>query len=528
MSLVVESLPWVALPQGAPIADRYQDGLRLVIDGGAQFPQAQALTQIDADGFRIVGTQRVSGSGIGWSGAASTFVSARTTAANPAPLLEIPANSSWTAQFVIDGISGISGTNFGFFRSGITYAGPTFIVQDGSSRRPWVRVNATDVLRPGSGAQWTTGQRINLIVRFRNASRADAWWDGRLQHSASHSASQDALLSTSGVHALMMQNTNEITGGNLTAFRFWTRYLDDGQTEALANNEHALYEPLRIWVPVTAPSGGGDVSVSLSGASVTASAGTTSPANALPLSGQSVATTAGTIAPARTVAISGQSATVSQGAVTAVAAGGATLTGQSVSASAGTVAPSRTVALSGQAATVAVGTTAPQVSKALTGQAATSAAGTSVPATSKALTGQAATVSAGTVSAAAAGSVSLSGQQATVSAGTVAPARTVALSGQSATVSTGTVTAETGTSVTVALNGASVSTAAGSVGMDRIVSLSGVSALIRAGQIVIPGADTEVAYPLMGQRQSFVLAGRNQASVLTDPQPYPLAGRTQP
>jgi hypothetical protein len=252
MSLVVESLPWVAQPQGAPIAGGYRDGLRLVIDGGAQFPQAQSFSQFDADGFRIVGTHRVSGSGIGWSGAASTFVSARTTVSNPAPLFEIPANSSWTAQFVIDGISGISGTNHGFFRGGVTYVGSTFIVQDGSTRRPWVRVNGTDVLRPGSGAQWTTGQRLNLIVRFRNASRADAWFNGRQQFSATHSTSQDVLFGTSGVHALLMQNTNEITGGNLTAFRFWTRYLDDGQTQALADNESALYEPLRIWVPVAA------------------------------------------------------------------------------------------------------------------------------------------------------------------------------------------------------------------------------------------------------------------------------------
>jgi hypothetical protein len=252
MSLIVSDLPWPAQQQGAPIAADYLPGLRLVIDGGAQYPQALSFPQTDADGFRVLGTARVGGSGRGWSGAASTYVSARTTSTNPSPLFEIPANSDWTVQFVIDGISGISGTNFGFFRSGVTWVGTTFIVQSGNDRRPWMRVNGTDVLRPSSGPQWVTGQSLNLVARFRNASRADFWWNGRLQHSATHSASQDSLLGTAGIHALLMQNTNEITGGNLAAFRFWTRYLDDAQTQALAQSEHALYEPLRIWVPVGA------------------------------------------------------------------------------------------------------------------------------------------------------------------------------------------------------------------------------------------------------------------------------------
>ena len=335
MSLIVSDLPWPAQQQGAPIAADYLSGLRLVIDGGAQYPQALSFSQTDADGFRVLGTARVGGSGRGWSGATSTYVSARTTASNPSPLFEIPANSDWTAQFVIDGISGVSGTNYGFFRGGNTFVGSTFIVQDGTSRRAWVRVNGTDVLRPSSGAQWTTGQKLNLLVRFKNASRVEIWWDGRRQHSGTHSTSQDALLGTAGVHALLLQGANEITGGNLAAFRFWTRYLDDGQTEALANNEHALYEPLRIWVPVAAGA-----------SSTTIAAGVgTSDASGLPASIALTTTIAGGVGAAAASGLPAALAltTVIAGQVGAAAASGlpaAVVLSTSIAAGVGTAAAS--------------------------------------------------------------------------------------------------------------------------------------------------------------------------------------------
>ena len=178
-------------------------------------------------------------------------------------LLEISASSDWTMQFVVESI-GSSGANAGFFRCSAAGTGGTWFLQDGSTRRPWVRVNSTDILRPGSGAQWTTGQKLNAIVRFRNASQIEVWWDGRLQHSASHSTSQDALTVASGnaIYAFAVQGQGgggaETTTGNWLGYRAWSRYLDDQEMHALARDELALYEPRRIWVPVSA---GGSVAI---------------------------------------------------------------------------------------------------------------------------------------------------------------------------------------------------------------------------------------------------------------------------
>lgn len=184
-------------------------------------------------------------------------------------LLEISASSDWTMQFVVESI-GSSGANAGFFRCSAAGTGGTWFLQDGSTRRPWVRVNSTDILRPGSGAQWTTGQKLNAIVRFRNASQIEVWWDGRLQHSASHSTSQDALTVASGnaIYAFAVQGQGgggaETTTGNWLGYRAWSRYLDDQEMHALARDELALYEPRRIWVPVSA---GGAADLTLADAS---------------------------------------------------------------------------------------------------------------------------------------------------------------------------------------------------------------------------------------------------------------------
>lgn len=258
-------LPWNRQPPpgGAVVAPEYARGLVCFADGGVAMPRF--LTA--AVGTAFTGTRSVGGSGNGWLGSASAYVEKQNiTAATAAHVFEIAANGDWTAQFVVDGVGG-SGTNPGFFRGGAAGTGTTFLIQDGTTRRAWVRVNSVDILRPGSGAQWVTGQKLNLIVRFKNAARVDAWWDGKQRHAATHTTAQEAMTVAAGnaPGALLTHQQGgsgaQTTTGVMVACRVWSRWLDDGQVEALAANENALFEPRRIWVPVSAGGGAADLTI---------------------------------------------------------------------------------------------------------------------------------------------------------------------------------------------------------------------------------------------------------------------------
>ena len=139
------------------------------------------------------------------------------------------------------------------------------------------------------------------------------------------------------------------------------RALPDAAAAELSANPWQLFEPARIWVPVSVAAGG-DVSVALSGQSVTTSAGTLAPANSVALSGQSVTTSAGTITPSIGTDVA--------------------LTGSAVTTSAGTLGVSTSVALSGSAVTVSAGTLtveSPDVTVALSGVSVSADAGTVTP-----------------------------------------------------------------------------------------------------------------------------------------------------
>ena len=130
------------------------------------------------------------------------------------------------------------------------------------------------------------------------------------------------------------------------------------------------------------------------------------------------------------------------------------LTGSSVTVSPGTLVPSTTVPLVGSAVTVSIGTLTPSSSLPLSGAAITVSTGTVVPSTTVPLTGSAATFGTGTVTPSGGSSsdvtVALTGVSVTVSAGSVVPSLTVPLTGVDVGVSAGTVTASGGTAVTVA------------------------------------------------------------------------------
>jgi len=254
---------WDSQPREAGvIAAPYRRSLLLVADAGVPVPQfcAQGNNRQIKSFTRGAGN---SGSGYNVTSTSDYPRGRAQDDASDQALIEIPASSDWTMQFIVERI-GTSGANAGFTRSNGGGTGTTFIIQDGSTRRPWVRVNSVDILRPGSGAQWTTGQKLNLIVRFRNASLIEAWWDSKLQHTASHSTSQDALTvaASNAIYAWATQGQGgsgaEVTTGNHLGWRAWSRFLDDQEMQALARDELALYEPRCIWVPVSA---GGSVAV---------------------------------------------------------------------------------------------------------------------------------------------------------------------------------------------------------------------------------------------------------------------------
>lgn len=179
-----------------------------------------------------------------------------------------------------------------------------------------------------------------------------------------------------------------------------------------------LFRPSTITVPVSA-AGGGDVSVNLTGASSTLSAGSLSSAVAQSVSGAVVTLSTGTLVSAVEQALSGAVSTFSAGTITAAAA------------------------------------------YTLAGQAATAAAGTIIPAVEQPLTGAAITSAQGSISTSAGGdvSVNLSGQALTASHGTLAGTVDYNLSGVAVTAAAGTLDV----SVAQVLSGLSIASAAGTI-----------------------------------------------------------------
>ena len=181
-------------------------------------------------------------------------------------------------------------------------------------------------------------------------------------------------------------------------------------------------------------SGGGDVTVSLSGSQSSSGAGSLGPASSVSVSGSSVSSSAGSITAALSVSVSGASAASAAG--TLAPSLSVALSGASASASAGTVSTGNDVAvsLSGQQATTAAGSLGVAVQVALSGASTAAAAGAVVPGISLSLSGSAATAYAGTITPSVNNDVvvGLSGSESIADAGIV-----VASGGTAATRSAG-------------------------------------------------------------------------------------------
>lgn len=236
---------------------------------------------------------------------------------------------------------------------------------------------------------------------------------------------------------------------------FFNGELRPSQIAEFLRDPYAVYRRTkRIFFPVA----GGDVTVALTGASMTASAGTLVSAITYPLTGAAITASAGTLVPDIAYSISGAAITAAAG--TLVSAISYALTGAQITSAAGTVGTEGgdvIVALTGASVTVSAGTLVASVQQALTGAAITSAAGTVTPGISYALTGSQFSAAAGTVASAI--EAALTGSQITASAGVVVPDLTKALTGASVTVSAGSLVA----AITQALSGTQIVASAGTV-----------------------------------------------------------------
>ncbi len=252
-----------------------------------------------------------------------------------------------------------------------------------------------------------------------------------------------------------------------------------------------------------------NVDVTLTGASVTVSAGTVIPSIAEVLSGTSITVSSGALTSAVSQAINGSAITATTGVL--APGGQASITGIAVSVSLGTATAAVTQAISGNSIAASAGTLTvaqrlygvmktfgpgsvgpfnngqfiraprgfsainPNVAVSITGLSATVSAGTLTEVVTQSLSGNLVTFSQGTVTTGSDVAVSITGLAITSAIGTSVSSITESISGQSITVSTGTLTE----AITVALTGGSIAFGLGTVSPSGGVTAATIT--IKAG-----------------------------------------------
>ena len=314
------------------------------------------------------------------------------------PGISVSASSSFTIAIVVPAAA-LAGDNPGVMRSGsgiltanAAGTGTTFcIVQGAGANRPWIRINGIDVLKPTSGSQLEVGKNYVIAFSVKSGISATVAWNGIIQHTATHST-QTPAFTYSYIGA--QSNTAQYIG-NIAAYYHINRALSDPELCSITNNPWQIFQPLTRRIYVGVPSATSDVTLGISGASVTASSGTVTASSAV------------------SIALTGAQVSASGGTVTAALGVSLSLTGGSVTVTTGTLTSSSAVSksLSGIAVTASQGT----LGVSLDGSVSLSLSGQSVTATSGTLTSSTAT------------SVALSGQQVTTYAGNVAIAGALTL-----------------------------------------------------------------------------------------------------
>lgn len=166
------------------------------------------------------------------------------------PTLSLTAGHDYTCLFVVDGV-GFNGANPGVWRDS---GGGNFCIFQGTSGRPWIRVNGSNVLQPGSGYGLTSGASHAFAFRVRSSTSAAFFADGVCRHSATHAVAT----TTASILQIGYQNTGTeaLSGGYVLAV-FWLCALPDGDLIQLTGNSASLFEDIAVpvWDSVSVPTG---------------------------------------------------------------------------------------------------------------------------------------------------------------------------------------------------------------------------------------------------------------------------------
>jgi hypothetical protein len=338
------------------------------------------------------------------------------------------------------------------------------------------------------------------IATHRNGAQA-FYLNGRLIASAAN-AENPAIL-----------DSVQSFGGNGTIYLYaaWNRVLSDAEARSVGSDPWQLFEPRRIIIPVGVAAGGADGSVTLTGASSTASAGTLTASGAaeITIAGAGATVSAGTVSAAGTanasVTLTGVGTTASPGTISATGGATATLTGAATTSSAGTPSATGNAAttLAGATTTASAGTVGASAgvsaTATLTGASTTSSPGTlsATGGATASLTGAGTTSAASGVTAAAGGSATatITGAGAATSAGTLSAAGDAAatLTGATTTADAGTVSASNVTHASVTLTGASVSATVGALAATGAaqITITGVQITASAGTVTASSTATQ-------------------------------------
>lgn len=226
----------------------------------------------------------------------------------------------------------------------------------------------------------------------------------------------------------------------------------------------------------------------LTGASITFSPGALTPSLAKTLTGVSATASAGSLFESIAVSLTGASVAASAGGMAALI--GVPLPGASVTASAGLVTASIAKTLTGAGVAASPGAMAVSLAAVLSGAAVTTSPGSIAAALLKTLTGAAVTASTNALSDSLAGA--LSGASVTASPGALAAAISLTLTGAQAQAQAGAIAAL----ISKGLTGAAVTASAGSIGIAESAILPGASVTASPGTMVVDAAgSTNVAVP---------------------------------
>ena len=106
--------------------------------------------------------------------------------------LPIAANANFVFEMYLK-VASWSGGNPGLWRAGTGSNGTSFNIFNGSTGRPWIRWNGTDVLKPTSGYQLPTGEWHKIKYEVISGVSASFYVDDELKHTANHTKATAAI-----------------------------------------------------------------------------------------------------------------------------------------------------------------------------------------------------------------------------------------------------------------------------------------------------------------------------------------------